>query len=247
MRVDVLFGYQQLTPADLTGKVVAVVDVLRASTTVATALANGARAVVPFQTSDEAVAQSKQLGREDVLLAGEQKMLPIPGFDLGNSPGEFTAEKVRGKTVLLTTTNGSGAVLAVQGARDIVVASYVNFSAVAAMLRTAVRSDTDVVILCSGHERRFTLEDAGCAGRYVRAIQKGLNEVATNDGATACALIDRKYGENIAKLLQDSNHGQALIGAGLGDDLAVCAALDSCAVVPVYSDRQIVPLGAGRT
>ena len=114
------------------------------------------------------------------------------------------------------------------------------------MLRTAVRSDLDVVILCSGHERRFTLEDAGCAGRYVRAIQKGLNEVATNDGATACALIDRKYGENIAKLLQDSNHGQALIGAGFGDDLAFCAALDSFAVVPVYHDRQIVPLGTGR-
>ncbi|HUR92474.1 MAG TPA: 2-phosphosulfolactate phosphatase [Gemmatimonadaceae bacterium] len=245
MRVDVFFGYQQLTPADITGRVVAVVDVLRASTTIAAALANGARAIVPFLTSDEAVAQSKQLGREDVLLAGEQKMLPIPGFDLGNSPGEFTAERVQGKTVLLTTTNGSGAVLAAQGARDIVVASYVNFSAVAAMLRAAIRSETDVVILCSGHERRFTLEDAGCAGRYVRAIQKGLNEVATNDGATACALIDRKYGENIAKLLQDSNHGQALLAAGFGDDVAFCAAVDSFSVVPVYSDRQIVPLGAG--
>ncbi len=109
-----------------------------------------------------------------------------------------------------------------------------------------MRSETDVVIPCSGHERQFTLEDAGCAGRYVRAIQKGLNEVATNDGATACALIDRKYGENIAKLLQDSNHGQALIGAGFGDDLAFCAALDSFPVVPVYHDRQIVPLGTGR-
>jgi len=243
VRLDVHFGYQQLTPADVTGRVVAVIDVLRASTTIAAALANGARAVVPFLTSDEAVAQSKQLGRADVLLAGEQKMLPIPGFDLGNSPGEFSPERVAGKTVLLTTTNGSGAVLAAQGARDIVVASYVNFSAVSAMLRAAVRSDTDVVILCSGHERRFTLEDAGCAGRYVRAIQKGLNGVATNDGATACALIDRKYGENIAKLLQDSQHGQALISAGFGDDLALCAGLDSFPVVPVYSDRQIVTLG----
>ncbi len=246
MRIDVFFGYQQLTPADVTGRVVAVVDVLRASTTIAAALANGARAVVPFLTSDDAVAQSKQLGREAVLLAGEQKMLPIPGFDLGNSPGEFTPERVQGKTILLTTTNGSGAVLAAQGARDIVVASYVNFSAVAAMLRAAVRSETEVVILCSGHERRFTLEDAGCAGRYVRAIQKDLNGVATNDGATACALIDRKYGENIAKLLQDSNHGQALIGAGFGDDVGFCATLDSFSVVPVYHDRQIVPLGTSR-
>lgn len=246
MRLDVFFGYQQLTAADVAGRVVAVVDVLRASSTIAAALANGARAVVPFLTSDDAVAQSKQLGREAVILAGEQKMLPIPGFDMGNSPGEFTAEKVQGKTVLLTTTNGSGAILAAQGARDIVVASYVNFSAVAAMLRAAVRAETDIVILCSGHERRFTLEDAGCAGRYVRAIQKGLNGVATNDGATACALIDRKYGENIARLLQDSNHGQALIGAGFGDDLAFCSALDSFTVVPVYSDRQIVPLGTGR-
>ena len=247
MRLEVFFGTQQLTPAEVNGRVIAVIDVLRAATSIPVALSNGARAIIPFDSSEEAIQRSKSFDKADVRLAGERKMLPIPGFDLGNSPVQFTSDAVAGKTILLTTTNGTGALAAVQGARDIVVASYVNFSAVAAMLRTAVRSDTEVVILCAGHERRFTLEDAGCAGRYVRAIQKGLNEVATNDGATACALIDRKYGENIAKLLQDSKHGQALIGAGFGDDLAVCAAVDSFAVVPVYSDRQIVPLGSGRS
>lgn len=246
MRVDVFFGYQQLTAADVAGRVVAVVDVLRASSTIAAALANGARAIVPFLTSDDAVAQSKQLGREGVLLAGEQKMLPIAGFDLGNSPAEFTAEKVQGKTILLTTTNGSGAILAAQGARDIVVASYVNFSAVLSMLRAALRGGTDVTILCAGQDRRFALEDAACAGRYVQHITAKQAKADINDAAQAAMLIDKKYGTNVKRLLKSSAHGLALIEAGFEDDIAVCADVDSYPVLPVYQDRQITKLGPDR-
>ena len=107
MRLDVFFGAQHMTPADVQGRVVLVIDVLRASTTVAVALANGARAVIPFDSSDEVIARAKQFERSDVLLAGERRMHAIPGFDLGNSPREYTREMVEGKTVLLTTTNGT--------------------------------------------------------------------------------------------------------------------------------------------
>jgi 2-phosphosulfolactate phosphatase len=117
VRLDVFFGGYQLTPADLQGRVVLVIDVLRASTTVAVALANGARAVIPFESSDEVIARAKQFEREDVLLAGERRMKAIPGFDLGNSPREYTREAVEGKTVLLTTTNGTVALANIQGAR----------------------------------------------------------------------------------------------------------------------------------
>ena len=125
MRLDVFFGGHQMTPADVQGRVVLVIDVLRASTTVAVALSHGAKAVIPFESSDEVVARAKQFEREDVLLAGERRMLAIPGFDLGNSPREYTTEAVEGKTVLLTTTNGTVALAGIQGARDVVVASYV--------------------------------------------------------------------------------------------------------------------------
>ena len=112
MRLDVHFGVQQLTPQDVQGRVVAVIDVLRASTTIATALASGARAVIPFESSEEAVTRSKQFERGAYLLAGERKMLRMEGFDLGNSPLEHTASAVEGKTVLLATTNGTKALLA---------------------------------------------------------------------------------------------------------------------------------------
>ena len=170
MRVDVFFGPQQMTAADTQGRVVAVIDVLRASTSIAAALHHGAKAVIPFESSEQAVQRARDFERGTVRLAGERKMLAVPGFDFGNSPLEFTPEAVEGKIVLMATTNGTGALLAVQGARDVVVASYVNFSAVLAMLRAAARGGTDLAIVCAGRERQFSLEDAACAGRYARAL-----------------------------------------------------------------------------
>src|SRR3954468_8360691 len=178
------------------------IDVLRASTTIAVALANGARTVIPLESSEDVVTRSKQFERAGVLLAGERRMLKMEGFDLGNSPLEHTREAVEGKTVLLTTTNGTRALLAVQGARDVVVASYVNLTAVSAMLRSALRGGADITLLCAGQDRQFALEDAGCAGRYVHTISKRLADVQLNDAALASALIDKKYGENVMRLIK---------------------------------------------
>ena len=246
MRVDVIFGGAAVAPSDVAGRVVAVIDVLRASTSIAVALANGARAVVPLETPDDVVTRSKTLDRRDVLLAGERKMKAIPGFDLGNSPREFTREVVEGKTILLTTTNGTPAIANTQGARDVVIASYVNYTAVLAMLRAALRGGADITLVCAGRDRQFALEDAGCAGRYVYQMTKRLTGVVLNDAAQACALIDRKYGEQIVRLFDASEHGRALRDAGFGEDLAVCAALDSSSVIPLYQDRQITKLGPDR-
>ena len=122
MRLDVYFTPNEVKPADTAGRLVAIVDVLRASTTVATALGNGAKTVIPLPGADEVITRSKEFARSGVKLAGEHKMLPIAGFDLGNSPQAFTTEAVEGKTILITTTNGTRALLGVQGARDIVIA-----------------------------------------------------------------------------------------------------------------------------
>ena len=246
MRIDVLFGAQQLTPQDTQGRIVAVIDVLRASTTMAVALANGARAIIPAESPDAAVTRSKQLERGAFLLAGERRMLKMDGFDLGNSPREHTREVVEGKTVLLSTTNGTKALLAVQGARDVVVASYVNLTAVSTMLRTALRGGADITIVCAGQDRQFALEDAGCAGRYVAHVSKRLTGIDVNDAALAATLIDKKYGDNILRLFNTAAHGRALSAAGFVDDLAVCAAVDSYPVIPVYQDRQITMLGPDR-
>ncbi|HEX2719304.1 MAG TPA: 2-phosphosulfolactate phosphatase [Gemmatimonadaceae bacterium] len=246
MRVEVFFTPQQVAPSDVAGRVVVVIDVLRASSTVAAALANGAKAVVPFDSSEEAITRAKQFERGLVKLAGERKMHAIPGFDLGNSPREFTREAVEGKTILLTTTNGTGVFGVVQGARDVVVASYVNFSSASAMLRAAARAGTDISIVCAGREKRFSLEDAACAGRYTRHIVKRLTDVELNDGAHAASMIDRRYGDNLPRLFGEATHGRALAEAGYSEDLELCATVDAFPVIPVYSDRQITKLGPER-
>ena len=104
MRVDVFFCPQEVAASDVHNRVVAIVDVLRASTSIAVALANGARAVIPLGSSEEVVSRGKSLARSEVKLAGERRMQAIPGFDFGNSPLEFTREAVEGKTILMSTT-----------------------------------------------------------------------------------------------------------------------------------------------
>ena len=245
MRLDVFFTPNQVKPIETAGRLVVIVDVLRASTTVATALGNGAKTVIPVEGADEVINRSKEFARSQILLAGEQKMYPIAGFDIGNSPQAFTPAMVEGKTILITTTNGTKTLLGVQNARDIVIASYVNFTAALALMKVAASSKTDIAIICAGEEGGFTLEDAACAGRYVRAIPKRA-DIKTNDAAAASVVIEKKYGDNIAKVFKESAHGQALESAGFGDDLAAAAEVDSYPVVPIYKDRQITKLGPER-
>jgi 2-phosphosulfolactate phosphatase len=122
----------------------------------------------------------------------------------------------------------------------------VNFTAVLAMLRAGARAGTDIAIICAGRDRQFSLEDAACAGRFVRGIaRRGINP-DLNDGALAARLLDKRYGEDLLALLHTSAHGRALAEAGFGEDLTLCAALDAYPVVPVFQDRQIVRLGSVR-
>ena len=245
MRLDVFFTPGQVKPGDLAGRLVAVVDVLRASTSIATALGNDARTIIPLEGADEVIVRSKDFTRSQIILSGEHRMMPIPGFDVGNSPQAFTREVVEDKTILITTTNGTRALLGVQGARDIVIASYVNFTAVLTLMKVAAGTNTDIAIVCASEEGSFTLEDAACAGRFVRAIPKRAS-IELNDAAVASVLIEKKYGDNIAKVFKESTHGQALQEAGFGADLAACAEVDAYPVVPIYQDRQITKLGPER-
>jgi len=247
MRVDVFFGPMLVTPADVQNRVVAVIDVLRASTSITAAIANGARCVIPLASSEEVANRARNLERSEVRLAGERKMQPIPGFDFGNSPGQFTRDNVEGKTVLMSTTNGTPTILAVQGARDILIASYVNFSPALAMLRTALKGDVDVVLVCAGNERHFALEDAACAGLFAQHLTAKFAKAEINDAAQAALALNKKFGTNLTRLLKASAHGKALVEAGYAADLPQCAELDAWAVLPVYQDRQITKLAADRT
>jgi 2-phosphosulfolactate phosphatase len=246
VRIDVHFSVSHSGQADLHDRVVLVVDVLRASTSIAAALANGARAVIPVEGVDEAITRAKSLERSEVLLAGERRMAPIRGFDLGNSPSEFTADVVNGKTIVMTTTNGTAALAGTTGSLEVVVGAFANYSAVLAWLRAAARAGKSITVVCAGSNGRFALEDAVCAGRFVRGVARRGLDPELGDAAKIAAIVDRRMGGDLKAVLRNSEHGLALIAAGLGDDVAFCAGIDTYPVVPVYRDRQVVRLGDRR-
>jgi 2-phosphosulfolactate phosphatase len=246
VRIDVHFSGNHAAHGDVQDRVVLVVDVLRASTSIAAALHNGARAVIPFEGVDEAITRARSLERSEVVLAGERKMAPIAGFQLGNSPREFTADAVTGKIVVMTTTNGTAALAGTAGAGEVLVGAFANYSAVLAWMRGAARAGKSITIVCAGTNGRFALEDAICAGRFVRGIARRGIQPTLGDAASVAAMIDRRMGADLAAVLHDSEHGRALTEAGLGDDVSYCATLDTHPVVPVYRDRQVVRLGTVR-
>ncbi len=241
MKLEVYFTPLAVAPNEFAGRTVVVVDLLRASTSIAVALAAGAKEVLPAASTEEALRVAQNLEREQVVLAGERKSVRIEGFALGNSPLEFTAEAVGGKTVVLTTTNGTQALLAAQGAKEVMVAAAVNFSAVVERARAALEATGDLVILCSGHERQFALEDAFAAGRLAKVLlpEGGLRRVVANDAAIASLELARHYGEKWLRALKASRHGQELATLGFAEDLKVCGTQDTHPVLPLYADRRI--------
>jgi len=170
----------------------------------------------------------------------ERRCLPIEGFDLGNSPTDFTGKRVRRKTVVLTTTNGTVAIGAAAGAARLLVGSWLNFQAVVDEL---VRGDDGPVLLCAGKERAFALEDAVLAGRMARAVMAARpgEEWELNDGALAALELAERFGDQ-AELFNQTHAGRDLIAAELAPDLKYCARMNRHAVVPVLQDRQLVLL-----
>lgn len=238
MKIDVYYTPLGLNAGDLAGRAVVVIDVLRATSTIVTALAAGAKAVVPAASSDEAVRLTANLERGGIVLAGERRLVKIEGFALGNSPREMTPGAVGGKTLFLATTNGTPALLAAQGGDPVLVAAALNYTAVAERARAAFAERGHLVLVCAGREKQFALEDAYTAGRLVKAVKKGVRKLVLNDAAqVALDLAAQQGGWRDAFAASDAA-GQ-LTALGLGDDVAYCAQPDRVRVVPVYAERRI--------
>ncbi len=219
------------------GTHVAVVDVLRATTTIATALANGAAGVIPVAEPEDAIALGNRLGRDRVLLCGERHSLRIEGFDLDNSPASFTPQAVEGKTLLITTTNGTRALRAVAAAASVRAAALVNRTAVADAL---AQENGDVVIVCAGEANGFALEDALGAGALVDTLLALIGDVELRDGARAAALLYRCVADRLADAVASADHAQALAQKGFAGDVTRCAALDTHNAVPTLRDGILV-------
>ena len=238
MRIDVHFTPTGLNPGDLTGRGIVVLDVLRATTTVITALANGAKEVIPAATSEEAVRLASNLEKDGVLLAGERKSLKIEGFALGNSPLEMTPEAVAGKTIVLATTNGTPALVASQGGDPVLVGAPANFAALTTRAREALLDRGELVVVCAGRERQFALEDAYTAGRLVKAVKKGLGKLELNDAARAALTLTGAY-DDWSDAFAMTAAARQLEEASLGADVEFCAKPNRFGTVPQYAERRI--------
>lgn len=232
MRIDVAFLPVELNQ-ELSDKTVVVIDVLRASSTIVTALENGARSVIPVESVEDAKRIAHEFG-SSVLLGGERGGLKIDGFDLGNSPLEYTRSKVAGKDLVFTTTNGTRAIHAARTAKRLIIAAFLNM---ASAVGKCAGIGKDMVIVCSGRCGTFSLEDSVCAGAFIdKACEMIGAELVLLDSAVAARQLYRAYGDDFLRVFRLSEHGRILESLGMHRDLEFCASQNVFSSVPVFHD-----------
>ncbi len=239
MKATVFFTLQEVEGQGLQDQTAVVIDVLRATSSVVAALAAGAEAIYPVVSIEDAIKLATSLGRKDALLAGERRGHWIEGFDLGNSPTDFTPDSVGGKRVVMSTTNGTAALVASADADRVVIASLVNLSAVAGSVVDAER----LMIVCAGREGQFAIDDALCAGILVSRLADRLGAALELDDAGSAALALASSFTPDADFLMRCAGGRALTAIGLEEDVHWCARVDAHHLVPELSDRMIRSAG----
>jgi len=236
-------------PKEMEGGTVVVIDVLRASTTIVYALEAGAREVIPCVEVDQARATAERMANGHVLLGGERQGRPIDGFDLGNSPGEYTGDRVGGKAVVFTTTNGTRAIERAQRADRILIGAFVN----AAALVEILVHHRQIHLLCAGTNGHFSDDDVLLAGMLVDRIQRqsGLLYELNAQAVTARETWLHSFAlphalgaeplepERLAKALRKSLGGKNLTAIGLEEDILAAAQMDRFSGLPEFDPDEL--------
>lgn len=236
MKCNVHISFAHLDELYFTGKTVVVIDVLRASNTIITALKNGARDIVPVASVEFAVKVSGGMFGGQTLLGGERNTKKIDGFALGNSPTEYSEEIVSGRSIVFFTTNGSRAIVKAKFSDNLFVCSFSNIAAIAKHLADL---NQDFEILCAGRNNSFSLEDSVCAGKLITYIQELDDTLQLTDSANACVALNNTFGANILDMLKNSDHGKLLIEKGFSDDLAICSKINNTKVIPFFRENVV--------
>ena len=238
MNVEVYLTPLPFVKAQMDNKSVVVIDVLRSSTSICAALAAGAKGVIPTDGPGEAGEMRMKIGAESTVLAGERKGVKIDNFHLGNSPAEFTEQSVGGKFVIMTTTNGTGIFERTHGTSPVLACGLVNISQVAAKLATV---DQDLIIVCSGREGGFSIEDTLCAGMLISLLRSRHDiDVRLNDAASLARLLYQSNENNLTSAIATGEHGRFLDSIGFGEDVITAGKVDSIPVLPVLKDGRLV-------
>jgi len=228
-----------LTPALLDlyaieNSIVVVIDILRATSSITYGIENGAEAIIPVMNVEDCLAYADK----GYLLAAERNGEVVTGYDFGNSPFSYTAEKVAGKTIVLTTTNGTKAMhLAQERALQVIVGSFLNLSSICDYLK---KENKDVLLLCAGWKDNFNLEDTLFAGAVVEQLQKEFS--VADDSSVAALDMYQLAKDDLREYLKKSSHSHRLIKLNIEEDVQFCLKLDVCQVIPVLEGEMLVKL-----
>jgi len=237
MDAEVFLTYSTVSEDDVRNRTVVVIDVLRACSTIVTALAHGARAVLPVADMAQAGKIVSNLDRDVYRLGGERGGEKIDGYDLGNSPREYTEEVVEHRDVILNTTNGTQALSRATPAKHLVAACFLNAGRVVDFVRSV---DDEVTIVCAGHDNRIALEDTLCAGLLLDRLWKQEEPDTVTDSAHTAFTLYETDRDNLRPALNRANHAEYLVDQGYGTDLDDCFQVDTFPVLPYYAENRLL-------
>ena len=236
MKVDIIISADYIRSDLIKDKVVVVIDMLRATSVITTALMNGCKRVIPTLTIDEAFNIRKELDDNKCILGGERKAVKIGGFDLSNSPLEYTKDIVEGKTIVITTTNGTRTLTSCLEANRIFVACMLNASAVANKLLSL---NKDVVIVNAGTNGQFSMDDFICSGAIIKYLIEESNKIELTDIAKTSLLV-YESNPDIISFIKDARHYNVMLNLNLIDDINYCIKKNITNIVPEYIDGEII-------
>lgn len=226
MNVDIIISADDIKEKKIFNKSVVVVDMLRATSVIVTAIDNGCKKVIPVLTVDEAVKIAEK-DRKMYMLGGERDALKIQGFDFSNSPLEYNSDKVMEKILIMTTTNGTRAIKASSKAKNTIIGAMINARAVAKRL---IEIGDDIVIINAGTNGEFSIDDFICSG-YIISILKRKCELELSDIATT-ALYIYENNKDIKTFIKYAKHYKKIEELGLHKDLEYCCQKDIIDSVP---------------
>ena len=227
-----------LTPAllhlyDIRESIAVVIDVFRATSSICYGIENGAEAIIPVAT----IKSCESYRESDYLLAAERDGEVVAGFDFGNSPFAYSKEKVNGKTVVLTTTNGTHAINESREAKKIVIGSFLNLTSLCSWLKT---QPDHVFLLCAGWKNKFNLEDTLFAGAVVHQLQSEGYQLDDSSIAAEDLYIAGKADLN--EYLKKTSHSERLKKLGIEDDIRFCLNVDITTAIPILEGDQLVKM-----
>lgn len=237
MDAEVFLTCSSISDDDVQDRTVVVIDVLRACSTIVTALHRGARAVMPVLDMEQAGKIASNLDPDMCRLGGEQNGEKIDGYHLGNSPHEYTREVVEDRDIILNTTNGTRALQQTKGADTLVAACFLNAGRVVDFLH---READAVTVVCAGQQNRLALEDALCAGLLLDRLWDGTEPRPVTDSAHTAFTLYHTDSQDMDRALRQTNHAQWLTDRGYEDDLDYCFQIDTLPVLPYYTENRLL-------